>query len=105
MGDEFGLEEEQPKKTDGMEDLFRVDREELLDTEDLGKVDMNRDIIDANEAGNLDDLTEVDNEDIMGNIYGQSPLDSATIRRYRKKAARQTQPRFAITPSGLLNMR
>ena len=87
---------EQPepaKKKDDMADLFNVDRNDLLDTEDLIKVDMNRDIIDANSEGDLSDLTEVTKDDVMGDeFYGQTPLDGGSVQR-RQKA----QPKYKLT--------
>jgi hypothetical protein len=55
---------------DGISDLFEIDSDD--DTSDLISVDLEKDIVD----GNLDDLTEVSEEDIMGDEEtGQVPLD------------------------------
>lgn len=77
-------EEPREKKTDGMEDLFEVNRDDILDTDDVIKVDMDRDIMDSEPDGSFDDLTTVDREDVVGNVYGQSPLDGAGSRKRRR---------------------
>jgi len=62
------------KHDDGISDLFEVGQED--DTSDLVSVDIDKDIIDTNERGGLDDLTEVSEEDIMGDEEtGQIPLE------------------------------
>ena len=93
MDNENTEQPEQPeKKKDNMSDLFNVDPEDLLDgADDLVTVDMEKDILDADEDGSIDDVTTVTEEDIMGDeLYGQSPLDGASAQR-RKKALRQQQ--------------
>jgi len=61
------------KVDDGISDLFRVDNEP--DTDDLVAVDIERDILDANEDGDLSDLTEVSEDDILGDDLGQTALN------------------------------
>ena len=79
--------EEKPK--DDTADLFEVDSEELVDTDDLVEVDIDKDILDADEDGSFDDLTTVSNEDIMGDdMYGQSPLDGPGTQEQKKKQVR-----------------
>jgi len=69
---------EAQKASDGISDLFEVDSDD--DTSDLVSVDLEKDIID----GNLDDLTEVSEEDILGDEEtGQVPLN------YRPDAPRK----------------
>ena len=75
---------------DDMSDLFNVSREEMLDTEDVVRVDMDEDIIDADEDGTLDSLVTVTNEDVMGDdLYGQSPLDTSDVQERKKRALLQ----------------
>lgn len=87
------------KPDDDVSDLFEVDSEELTDTEDVVKVDIDKDIIDTAEDGTLDDLTEVTEADIFGDeLYGQTPLSGAPSQR-RKKARRVViRPRIAPQP-------
>jgi len=88
--EELRIEQPEPvKKKDDTEDLFKVDRNELLDTDDIVKVDMNKDILDANSEGDLSDLTEVTKEDVMGDeFYGQTPLDGGSVQRRQKAQAK-----------------
>lgn len=67
---------EAQKVSDGISDLFEVPSD-LTDTNDLVSVDIDRDIIDANEeTGDLSDLVDVSEEDILGDEEtGQVPLD------------------------------
>lgn len=89
---------EEEKKGDDMSDLFEVNREELADTEDVIKVDPDKDILDADEDGTLDDLTEVTEEDVMGDkMYGQTPLEGAPSQRRNKKKYRII-PRPGVYP-------
>ena len=59
---------EAKEHSDGLSDLFDApDQEEIdEDMDDLTGVDFEKDILDANEEGNLEDLTNVSNEDIIG---------------------------------------
>jgi len=84
---------------DGISDLFNVDSEN--DTADLVSVDIDRDIIDANEeTGDLSDLVEVSEEDILGDEEtGQVPLDwkpdaprGRVLPKYRRTSLRYTPP-------------
>lgn len=86
------------KKKDDMRDLFEVKRDDVLDTEDVVGVDMEKDIMDADEEHPLSDVTEVSEEDIMGNVYGQSPLEGAGTRRAKKKKMSQPHPQSIIYP-------
>jgi len=89
---------EAQKSSDGISDLFEVDNED--DTEDLISVDIEKDIID----GDLDDLTEVSEEDILGDEEtGQVPLDyKPDIPSYRVSAprVRRALPRY-IPPTSI----
>ena len=85
------IPESEEEKGDGTQDLFEVDPDDLLDTDDVVGVDMEKDILDADEDGSLDSLTTVTDEDVMGDeLYGQSPLDTSDVQR-RKKKAQQAQ--------------
>jgi len=65
---------EAEKFDDGISDLFEVGNED--DTADLISVDIDKDILDVNERGSLDDLTSVSMEDILGDEEtGQIPLE------------------------------
>ena len=68
---------EASKADDGISDLFEVDTD--TDTDDLVSVDMETDIID----GPLDDLTDVTDDDVMGDELGQVPLEQGGKLRYR----------------------
>ncbi|MDD4985204.1 MAG: hypothetical protein PHQ43_05360 [Dehalococcoidales bacterium] len=85
--------------SDGISDLFTVDDEDIgagSDVDDLIEVDIERDIIDANEeTGDLSDLVDVTEEDIMGNELGQSPLDYKPPAQQRIQS---NQPRYRLTP-------
>lgn len=78
----------QPKEKeqdDDVSDLFEVDRDELTDTKDVVTVDIEEDILDADEEGGLDDVTTVTEEDIMGDeVYGQSPLEGSDVQEKKK---------------------
>ena len=53
----------EPKKDDGLSDLFEVPGDETFgDVKERVEVDVERDVID----GDLSDLTEVTNDDILG---------------------------------------
>jgi len=85
---------EAQESPDGISDLFEVPTDD--DTEDLVSVDIERDIMD----GNLDDLTEVSEEDILGDEEtGQVPLEykpdaprRKVLPRYRRTPTRYTPP-------------
>ena len=85
---------EAQEESDGISDLFRVDSDD--DTSDLISVDLEKDIID----GDLSDLTEVSEEDILGDgETGQVPLDykpdtprRRVLPRYRRTPTRYTPP-------------
>jgi len=85
---------EAQEESDGISDLFRVTDEDVgasdEDLSDLTDVDMERDILDADEDGSLDDLVDVTEADIMGDDdYGQRPA---------KPPSRQARNRYRITP-------
>lgn len=85
---------EAKEQSDGISDLFTVDDEDIdagEGVEELVSVDIERDILDADEDGGLDDLVDVTEEDIMGSVdYGQPP--SRNSRRLSKRKRAQTQP-------------
>lgn len=84
---------EAKKSSDGISDLFEVDSDN--DTDDLLKVDIEKDIMD----GDLSDITEVTEEDIMGDdIYGQSPLDEPVGQRTKRIPPRSGIIRRPISP-------
>jgi len=74
------------KANDGISDLFEFDSEaEMEDVDDLVDVDFEKDILDINENGDLEDLVSVDREDITG----RSPEPKR--RRSTRRPARYTQ--------------
>jgi hypothetical protein len=91
--------EEAQESSDGISDLFEVDGD-MTDTQDLVSVDIERDILDAGPDGDLSDLVEVSDEDIMGDEEtGQIPLDykpdlprRKTLPRYRRSLPRYEPP-------------
>ena len=90
---------EAKKFDDGISDLFEVGNED--DTSDLVSVDIDKDIIDVSERGDLSDLTEVSTEDIMGDEEtGQIPLeytpdDEEMIQQFN---GQRQQPRYRVAP-------
>ena len=89
-----------PKQApDGLSDLFDPGTED--DTSDLVSVDIDKDIVDINpETGDLSDLTDVSEEDILGDEEtGQVPLDyqpdpprRKILPRYRRSSQRYVPP-------------
>ena len=81
------------KHSDGISDLFTVTDEDVgasdEDLSDLTDVDMENDILDADEDGTLNDLVDVTDEDIMGDERGQRPS---------APPSRQRRPRYRISP-------
>ena len=85
---------EAQESSDGISDLFEIDSDD--NTSDLVSVDIEKDIMD----GNLDDLTEVSEEDILGDAEtGQIPLEykpdaprTRNTTRYRRPVQRYTPP-------------
>ena len=80
--------------SDGISDLFVVTDEAVgasdEDLSDLTDVDIERDVLDADEDGSLDDLISVTEEDIMGSDdYAQRPS---------KPASQQPRTRRGISP-------
>ena len=96
---------------DGISDLFEVGNNED-DTADLISVDIPKDILDVNERGSLDDLTDVSMEDILGDEEtGQIPLEftpdeekqirefnGENQQQYQKSSGRRPTSRNRITP-------
>lgn len=79
------MQPEEEKKGDDMSDLFEVDRKDILDTDDVVAVDVEEDILDADEGGSLDSVVTVTDEDIMGDEeYGQSPLEGSDMQKKKK---------------------
>ena len=70
------------KKDDGISDLFDLDVEaEMEDVDDLVDVDFDKDILDANENGDLEDLVNVSQEDIMGRTPPKRRKPARSSRR------------------------
>lgn len=92
---------EAQKESDGISDLFRVTDEDLgaseEDLSDLTDVDIERDILDADEDGSLDDLVSVTEEDIMGDEIGQRPSKPPSQQH---KIRRRILPRY-IPPTSM----
>jgi len=94
------------ERSDGISDLFTVDDDDLdagEGVDDLVEVDMERDILDADEGtGDLSDLVDVTDEDIMGNEeYGQRPSKPASQqRRSRNRIPSRYQPPTSMGRSG-----
>ena len=93
------------ESSDGISDLFGVSDEDIgasdSDLSDLTDVDVERDVLDADDDGSLDDLVSVTEEDIMGDELGQRP--SAPPSRQAKARYRLTpryQPPTSIRRSG-----
>lgn len=84
-----GSEATPNKADDGISDLFAAPdlEEEDEDVGDLVDVDFERDVLDADEDGTLEDLVNVDREDIVGLPPPQRNL------------------RYRVTPSGRRIMR
>jgi len=93
-----------PKQSnDGISDLFKVDTD--ADTDDLISVDIDRDIIDTDEDGTLDDLTTVTEEDILGDDFGQTSLKGPSKQRYKlvRPPVRRVQ-RYLAPPASMGGM-
>ncbi len=93
------------RSPDGISDLFTVTPEDVgasdEDLSDLTDVDIDRDIVDADEDGSLDDLTRVTEEDIMGfEGFGQRPSKSASQQPKARRRISRYQP-----PTSLGGMR
>ena len=96
---------EAQEEDDGISDLFRVTDEDVgasdEDLSDLTDVDMEHDILDADEDGTLDDLIDVTEEDIMGDELGQRPSSPASQqRRPRYRLSPRYQPPTSMGRSG-----
>lgn len=88
--------EEKPKPKDDFSDLFDAYIEP--DTEDVVSVDIDKDVIDTDEDGTIDSLTEVSEEDVMGDELGQSDLDYKPKPRYRVVPRRRIR---YVPPDGM----
>jgi hypothetical protein len=92
---------EAQEESDGISDLFRVTDEDVgasdEDLSDLTDVDIERDIVDADDDGSLDDLVTVTEADIMGDDIGQRPSKSPSKQsRMRYKFSPRYQPPTSI---------
>lgn len=90
---------------DGMSDLFQTGGDD--DASDLTRVDIEKDIIDADEDGTLDDLVVTTEDDIIGDELGQIPEDNgirARQRRASRKRVRFSRPQRDTGP-GMSGMR
>ncbi len=92
------------EKSDGISDLFTVDPEDVgasdEDLSDLTDVDIERDVLDSDTDGSLDDLVTVTEADIMGDEIGQRPARPASQQR---RAKRRISPRYQ-PPTSLRGM-
>lgn len=97
---------EAKEHSDGISDLFTVNAEDVgasdEDLSDLTDVDIEKDILDADEDGSLDDLVDVTEDDIMGDELGQRPAKPASKQR---GARRRTLPRYQLPPTSLRGLR
>jgi len=96
---------EAQEHSDGISDLFRVTEEDVgasdEDLSDLTDVDIDRDIVDADEDGTLDDLVNVSDEDIMGDELGQRPSRPLSQqRRLRRRISPRYLPPTSMRRSG-----
>ena len=96
---------EAQEEDDGISDLFRVTDEDVgasdEDLSDLTDVDMEHDILDADEDGTLNDLVDVTEADIMGDELGQRPSRPASQQyRVRRRALPRYQPPTSMGRSG-----
>ena len=88
---------EAEERSDGISDLFTVDDDDIdagEGVDDLVEVDMERDILDADEGtGDLSDLVDVTDEDMFGSDeYGQRPSKPASQQRRRRITPRYQPP-------------
>jgi len=95
---------------DGISDLFETGSiDESDDLRDLTEVDVDRDIIDADEdSGDLSDLTDVTEEDVLGDEFtGQFPDATPARQRMMKRAVRPParRPIRYIPPTSAGGMR
>jgi len=97
---------EAQEHSDGISDLFRVSDEDVgasdEDLSDLTDVNIERDILDSDEDGSLDDLTSVTEADIMGSEdYGQRPANPPSRQpRARRRLMPRYQPPTSMGRSG-----
>lgn len=95
---------EAQEEDDGISDLFRVTAEDVgasdEDLNDLTDVDLEKDILDADEDGSLDDLVVVTEADIMGDDdFGQRPSKPSS-RQPRTRRGSRYQPPTSMGRSG-----
>lgn len=84
---------EAKETSDGISDLFDVDNDQITDdVDELVDVDYEKDILDANDGGDLEDLVNVSNEDIMGVSPRPKP-------RYRLATRRSTRRYDSQSPT------
>ena len=93
---------EAKEHSDGISDLFTVTDEDVESSDealsDLTDVDIEKDILDSDDDGSLDDLVSVTEEDIMGDEMGQRPSNPASQQRrrilpkYRRTSLRYIPP-------------
>ena len=96
---------EAKEHSDGISDLFTVTDEDVESSDealsDLTDVDIEKDILDSDDDGSLDDLVSVTEEDIMGDEMGQRPSKPASQQRRRALPKyRRTSLRY-IPPTSL----
>ena len=96
---------EAKEHSDGISDLFTVTDEDVESSDealsDLTDVDIEKDILDSDDDGSLDDLVSVTEEDIMGDEMGQRPSKPASQQRRRSLPKyRRTSLRY-IPPTSL----
>ena len=96
---------EAKEHSDGISDLFTVTDEDVEssdeDLSDLTDVDIEKDVLDSDDDGSLDDLVSVTEEDIMGDEMGQRPSKPASQQRRRSLPKyRRTSLRY-IPPTSL----
>ena len=90
------------EEEDGISDLFRVTPEDVgaseEDLSDLTDVDIEKDVLDADANGSLDDLVVVTEADIMGDDkFGQRPSKSAS----RQSRSRRRMVNRYLPPTSL----
>ena len=96
---------EAKEHSDGISDLFTVTDEDVESSDealsDLTDVDIEKDVLDSDDDGSLDDLVSVTEEDIMGDEMGQRPSKPASQQRRRSLPKyRRTSLRY-IPPTSL----
>lgn len=90
---------EAQKSSDGISDLFEVDSEP--DTDDVLSVDIDKDVID----GDLDDLVDVTEDDILGDEMGQTELNYRPEQPRRKIVRPRRLPERYTPPTSMGGVR